>query len=651
MFTIKAPYRLFILILSTVLMSMLNKEAKGQTKTYLTGQKTGNKVQSGSLIGLGTGSAGLSAPMLTEAWGCGLLGAQTNEFRFYYGDQTILTSSTSNSTTITASRNFGLLGLLGSGADTYLQFRNTSNASIAANTPTYFKLGGRPTNTGITLAVGGLLGIVELNSITGVAYSGAANYKLNTATTNISCSNPYNGLENNGSIAGTSTTKLLLDAAGDWYARVTPDAAYNAVRLNVAFPPDLSLANVAAEINVNVYNAFTETDGGVCNTSPQFTSPGEALGGITLNTAGVGGLQLSQLVANPQQAINGNASDYSSFSSGLASVGVANSVAQSFYFDHKATANDGVRLQLGIQGSLINLNLLKLNTIKFNAYNGTSTTPVYQSDLSSLATLLELNLLNLVVINGSPSHKKLDFTFKPGVQFDRLEIVFDQGVAAVGVLGDALRIYEVNLSPSIPNITLQPTTANSTNVCEGNAASFNIAATASAGGVITGYQWQYFNTADSTWTNAPSGTGTTLDITAVTNAMNNRWYRAKISGGNASCPQDIYSNEVKLTVNPRAIAADITSTGATVCPGVAVNLTATAATITSPSFKWYSNAALTGSPLSLTNQLNVNPTVTTSYWVTVQGTGKCENAPNTAKQVTITVNPIQPPPVLTITSN
>ncbi len=251
---------------------MLNKEAKGQTKTYLTGQKTGNKVQSGSLIGLGTGSAGLSSPMLTEAWGCGLLGAQTNEFRFYYADQTILTGSTSNSTTITASRNFGLLGLLGSGADTYLQFRNTSNASITANTPTYFKLGGRPTNTGITLAVGGLLGIIELNSITGTAYSGAANYKLNTATLNTLCTNPYNGLENNGSVAGTSTTKLLLDAAGDWYARVTPDAAYNSVRLNVAFPPDLSLANVAAEINVNVYNAFTETDGGVCNTSPQFTS-------------------------------------------------------------------------------------------------------------------------------------------------------------------------------------------------------------------------------------------------------------------------------------------------------------------------------------------------------------------------------------------
>ncbi|KQB99982.1 hypothetical protein AQF98_15870 [Pedobacter sp. Hv1] len=632
-------------------MFALNKEVNGQTKTYLTGQKTGNKVQAGSLIGLGTGSAGLSAPMSTEAWGCGLLGAQTNEFRFYYADQTILTGSTSNSTTITASRNFGLAGLLGSGADTYLQFRNTANATITANTPTYFKLGGRPTNTGITLAVGGLLGIVELNSITGTAYSGASNYKLNTATTNALCSNPYNGLENNGSVAGTSTTKLLLDAAGDWYAKVTPNAAYNAVRLNVAFPTDLSLANVAAEINVNVYHAFTETDGGICNTSPQFTSPGEALGGITLNTAGVGGLQLSQLVANPQQAINGNAGDYSSFSSGLASVGVANQVAQSFYFDHKATTEDGVRLQLGIQGSLINLGLLKLTTIKFNAYNGTSTTPVYQSNLNDLATLLQLNLLNLVVINGSPSHKKLDFVFKPGVQFDRLEVVFDQGVAAVGVLGDALRIYEVNLAPALPTITLQPTTANSTNICEGSNAGFNVTATAATSGVITGYQWQYLNAADSTWVDAPSGTTSALTVTAVTNAMNNRWYRAKILGGNASCPGEIYSNEVKLTVTPRAVASDITALGTTVCPGISSTLTASTLTVASPSFKWYSNAALTGSPLSSTNQLTAAPTITTSYWVTVQGTGKCENAPNTAKQVTITVNSLQPPPVLTISSN
>jgi hypothetical protein len=33
--------------------------------------------------------------------------------------------------------------------------------------------------------------------------------------------------------------------------------------------------------------------------------------------------------------------------------------------------------------------------------------------------------------------------------------------------------------------------------------------------------------------------------------MNNRWYRVKITGGDGSCPQSIFSNEVKLSVIPR----------------------------------------------------------------------------------------------------
>ncbi len=645
MFTIKAPYRLFISILCAIGLFALNGEVKGQTKTYLTGQKTGNYFGGGAAISLGPGSATLSAPMSSHST-TNFLGVGST-FRYFYGSTAILTGSTSTPVKIRAAQDLGLVGLLGAGADTYLQIRNTSNTDITAGTTTYLRVD-KPTLSGISVAVGGLLGLIELQSIKGVGYTGANDYVLNTANTSGGAA--YNGNERVGT-AVASTSKLLLDQSTNWYLAVTPSANYNAIRIEAALPADLRVADVARALEMNVYNAFTETDGGICNTSPQFTSPGEVLGGITLNGGVVGGLELSQLVANPQLAINGNAGDYSSFSSGLASVGVANSVAQSFYFDHKATANDGIRLQLGVEGSLIDLDLLKMATIKFNAYNGTSTTPVYQSNLSDLATLLQLNLLNLVTINGSPNHKKLDFIFKPSVQFDRLEIVFDQGVAAVGVLGDALRVYEVNLAPTPPTITLQPTNANANNICEGGTASFDVTASVSAGGTITGYQWQYFDSGTSSWVDAPSGNTATLSLSNVTNAMNNRWYRAKVSGGNASCPQDVYSKEAKLTVTPRAVASDIVSTGTTICPGIITNLTASSITVTTPSFKWYSNAALTGSPLSTTNQLNVSPSTTTSYWVTVQGTGKCENAPNSAKEVIVTVKPLQAPPILTITSN
>ncbi|SFH35016.1 immunoglobulin domain-containing protein [Pedobacter insulae] len=632
-------------------------EARGQTPvpTYLTGHITGNKFEAGSFIGAGTGNAGLTSPMLTHAWGC-LLGVQTNEFRFYYN--TAANFSAGAPTTVTAARSLGLLGVLGAGGDAYIQFRNTGNATIAAGTPTYFRLNTKPTAGGISLNLGGVLGLTELQSIKGVAYSGAGNYSLNTSTLGfLSCPNPYNGNENSGTIVGTSTTKLLIDAFGSWFAKVTPSLAYNSVRLNVAYPEDklllldlAALANLNASINVNVHSAFTQPDGGVCNLSPQFVSPGEIVSGITLSpaqvTAGIG-INLNQLVTNPERSINGNANDYTSFSSGLASVGAVSSVAQSYYFDHSSTVDDGIRLQLGVQQSLIDLGVLGRTSLKFKAYKGE--TEVYSTNLASLATLLQLNLLNLVTINGS-THKRLDLTFKPGVAFDRFEITFDQGLAAVGVLGDALRIYEVSMAPSLPTITLQPTNPNPSGICEGDGTSFVVGATASAGGVVSGYQWEYFNTVDSTWTNAGSAIDT-LSLSNVTNAMNNRWFRAKVTGGNPGCPYDIYSNEVQLIVKPKALATDIDAPGITICQGLSTNLTASCnlVTIPNPTFKWYANADLTGL-LATGSSYSVTPTTTTSYWVTVEGTATCQNAPNSAKQVTVVVTP-HPPPPITITSN
>ncbi len=256
-----------------------------------------------------------------------------------------------------------------------------------------------------------------------------------------------------------------------------------------------------------------------------------------------------------------------------------------------------------------------------------------------------------MTVNGTP-YKKLDLTLKPGVVFDRFEIVFGEGLATVGVLGSSLLVYEVAMAPSLPTIDIQPTVVVPTNICEGNTATFNVSATASAGGVVSAYQWEYYNTTDSTWTNVPSGNASTLSLTSVTNAMNNTWYRAKISGGNPSCPQDIYSNEAQLTVRPRAQSVDIDAPGITMCMGLSATLTATCnnVTILSPSFKWYDNAALTGTPLSTTSSLTVTPATTTSYWVTVEGTATCQNAPSTAKQVTVTVTP-HPAPPITITSN
>ncbi|MHA4894970.1 hypothetical protein ACXZ1K_09470 [Pedobacter sp. PWIIR3] len=603
--------------------------AIAQSKTYLTGQKTGNFFGGGAAISLGTGSASVSVPPLSSHSTTNFAGLGTT-FRFYYGDNTVLTGVSTTPVKLTAAQDLGVVGLLGAGADVYIQFRNTGNSIISSGTTTYFKLKEKPTLSGASVAVGGLLGLVEIQNIIGRGYSSSGNYTLNTANTTAGAA--YNGTENVGTVAGSSAntiTRTLIDKDGEWYLSVTPDAAYNSVRLNVALPSDLRVADVARKLEVNVYHAFTQSPGNACSTLPQFTNAGEA-SGITINSGAlVGGLDLSQLVANPQYAINGVANQYSSFSSGLASVGVASKVSQSFFYDHVATTNDGVHLHLGIEKSLIGLSLAQLNGIKFYAYSGISETPVYTQPLGSLISLLGLDVLNL--INIGSTHKDLDLSIKPGVAFDRFKIEFDKGLLGIGVLGDALRIYDVSLAPSAPTITVQPSTLAASNVCEGASANFSVTATVPSGASITGYQWQYYDGTNwiSMGTNSP-----TLNVTATTIAMNNRLFRVKITGGVAGCLQDITSNPVPLTVQP--LPTITLGSNPIVCRGIgSTNLSYTAVTGTSLTYSitWVSplltgvnNQSLPASPITINIPTGI-PAASYSGSLIIKNASGCESSP------------------------
>src|SRR3546814_17703584 len=91
---------------------------------------------------------------------------------------------------------------------------------------------------------------------------------------------------------------------------------------------------------------------------------------------------------------------------------------------------------------------------------------------------------------------------------------------------------------------------------------------------------------------------------------------------------------VNVEVGRRATAADITASDATSC-GQEVTLTASS-TVDAAIFNWYSDAALTDL-VHTGAEYPVNPAATTTYYVTVQGTGVCENAPDAGKPVTVTV--------------
>src|SRR5690606_5606334 len=92
---------------------------------------------------------------------------------------------------------------------------------------------------------------------------------------------------------------------------------------------------------------------------------------------------------------------------------------------------------------------------------------------------------------------------------------------------------------------------------------------------------------------------------------------------------------VTVTVNPSATAADIDADDAVICIGDSHTLTASSSTVGNPIFTWYADADLT---VELTD-LNVSPAVTTTYYVTVQGEGICENISGEAAALTVTVNP------------
>src|SRR5690606_24468119 len=91
--------------------------------------------------------------------------------------------------------------------------------------------------------------------------------------------------------------------------------------------------------------------------------------------------------------------------------------------------------------------------------------------------------------------------------------------------------------------------------------------------------------------------------------------------------------------NVDASAIELSSSAtAPACPGTQITLTAalssTAPAITNPVYKWYLNSNLSDTP-QIGASITVNPTVNTTYYVTVEGVGYCFTG--TAEEIEVTV--------------
>ncbi|MBS1487030.1 MAG: gliding motility-associated C-terminal domain-containing protein [Bacteroidetes bacterium] len=189
----------------------------------------------------------------------------------------------------------------------------------------------------------------------------------------------------------------------------------------------------------------------------------------------------------------------------------------------------------------------------------------------------------------------------------------------------------------LANITAQP--ANDIK-CATKNSSFSVTAT----GPGLSYQWQVSTDGGTTWTNltnvAPYSTvtTTTMNITGVTNAMNNNQYRAVVTTltNGVSCPTN--SNAATLTVNPLPTTTD---PAPALCEDVylggshaGVDLTGYNAAVTNaPTVAWYNDPGHISPVGTPTNVTVTNGKI--YYFVATSGAGCISNG-----QITFTVNPL-----------
>lgn len=477
----------------------------GQTRTYLTGQKTG-RTRATLLVS----TASISSPLL----------APTVLTPFYYAGNGELVETTTRPATIRIGSLLNLAGLIE--ANAYIQFRNTNNAQIEGGKTTYITLNEAPNFNGL-LSVP----LSQQEFLIGEAYTNAGNYTLGEVLGPVANERAGNKVSN-------TTSELLIDHQERWYIGITPLTSYNSVRLRVE--TGNALLSVADAISTNIYNAFYENSGGACSIYGRFTTPGEVTG-ISVNL-----LNLNKAIADPHYVLNSNPDQYAAYSSGVASIGVATSISQTIVYDHKASATDGINVKLGLANNLIGLDVLSTDAIYMYAYDGPSSSAVWEGSLADVAQLLDLDLLDLINLGGS--HSTLEFTVTPGVQFDRIRIQFNPGLIDVGVIGDALRVYHIKLAPAVPSIIAQPIDQQ---ICEGDNVTFEVSAT-SSGGPLS-YQWQYYN--GSSWVNAPGDNGSaTYTILNAPLSLDKRLFRVAITGGYSGCEQTVFSGSSELHVLP-----------------------------------------------------------------------------------------------------
>jgi hypothetical protein len=207
---------------------------------------------------------------------------------------------------------------------------------------------------------------------------------------------------------------------------------------------------------------------------------------------------------------------------------------------------------------------------------------------------------------------------------------------------------DVTTGRRVMTITVNPfstasdiTVSGTTTVCDGNYTTLT-ASTSSVTNPV--FKWY-----DSTTSTTVLHTGASFE-TPVLSATTT--YFVSVSGDNycEGLANATGRQSATVTVTPLSTASMITASDATICTGASANITASAAGVTNPVFRWYATAtALTPLFTGATFTTGLL-TTTTTYYVSVSGSNYCEGLASATGRhaVTVTVNPLSTASNITI---
>ena len=295
-------------------------------------------------------------------------------------------------------------------------------------------------------------------------------------------------------------------------------------------------------------------------------------------------------ISNAGNAVDNDPNNFSRLTLG---VGVSGSVYQELIFPQSGVSGDSIRLDLAVPGGLADVGVL--GGIQVTLYNGT--TPVQQLNVNDA-------LVNLSLLSGN----RFNAIFEAKNTYDRVEIRNTGLVSAltsVDIYGAYIVVPEVEVDNDIVEI------------CAGETINFDII-------TETGLSYSWYDAPTGGTLLATGGSFTTSEINT------SQIFYLEITRNSCLIQERI---PFEVDVLPTATAGDLLTTNFDICAGGSVELAATSS-VNNATIRYYTDADLT---MQLTD-LEVMPTQTTTYYVTVSGDGVCENLPGEAAMITVNVS-------------